>query len=123
LAGTPAGANRLRSRRNSRIPLIRSKFLPPAPPPGAVPRPRLLEELASGRGRALTLVCASADYDKTTLLSSQWIAGAVTADSADVLPMLIEELDQAARDLVLVVADYHLAECTPVAESVTFFVL
>jgi hypothetical protein len=83
LAGAPTGAIGSRSRRNSRIPLIRSKFLPPAPPPGAVPRPRLLEKLASGRGRALTLVCAPAGYGKTTLLS-QWIAEAVTADAARV---------------------------------------
>jgi len=40
---------------------------------------------------------------------------------ADVLPILIEELDQAARDLVLVLEDYHLAESTPVAESMAFF--
>jgi LuxR family transcriptional regulator, maltose regulon positive regulatory protein len=167
LAGTPTGTIHSRSRRSSRIPLIRSKFLPPAPPPGVVPRPRLFEKLDSGRGRALTLVCAPAGYGKTTLLS-QWIAEAVTADSAwvtfdrgdadparfwtyllsalseiappagrrslpalgrrperlrtDVLPILIEELDQAARDLVLVLEDYHLAECTPVAESMAFFV-
>jgi LuxR family maltose regulon positive regulatory protein len=40
----------------------------------------------------------------------------------DVLPILIEELDQAARDLVLVLEDYHLAECTPVAESLAYFI-
>ena len=58
LVGTPAGIVHSRSRRSSRISLIRSKFLPPAAPPGAVRRPRLLEKLASGRGRALTLLCA-----------------------------------------------------------------
>ncbi len=77
----PAGAISPRSRRNSQIPPIRSKFLPPAPSPGAVPRPRLLEKLTSSRDRALTLVCAPAGYGKTTLLS-QWIAEAVAADSA-----------------------------------------
>jgi LuxR family maltose regulon positive regulatory protein len=39
----------------------------------------------------------------------------------DVLPILIDELDQAARDLVLILEDYHLAECAPVAESLAFF--
>lgn len=81
MVGTPAGTASSRSRRNSRIPLIRSKFLPPAPPARAVSRPRLLEKLTSGRGRPLTLVCAPAGYGKTTLLS-QWVAEAVTTDSA-----------------------------------------
>ena len=39
----------------------------------------------------------------------------------EILPILMEELEQAGRDLVLVLEDYHLAECAPVAESVAYF--
>ncbi len=40
---------------------------------------------------------------------------------AEILPILMEELDQAGRDLVLVLEDYHLAECAAVAESMAYF--
>jgi LuxR family transcriptional regulator, maltose regulon positive regulatory protein len=40
----------------------------------------------------------------------------------NVLPILIEELHQAAGDLVLILEDYHLADCPPVGESLGFFV-
>ena len=42
------------------------------PPPGFVPRPRLLEHLAKGVGRGLTVVCTPAGFGKTTLLGD-WV--------------------------------------------------
>jgi len=133
-----------------------------------VPRPRLLDELRSGRGHALTLVCAPAGYGKTTLVSQWMAADANSSDFAwvalengdadpvrfwtyvvaalseiaplagrrslaalsrrpeqlrtDALPLLIGELEQGDRNLVLVLEDYHLAEGTAVAESVAYFI-
>src|SRR5215475_16218814 len=46
--------------------LVATKFH--VPPPGLVPRPRLLERLAQGIGRGLTVVCTPAGFGKTTLL-------------------------------------------------------
>jgi LuxR family transcriptional regulator, maltose regulon positive regulatory protein len=46
--------------------LVATKFY--VPPPGLVPRPRLLERLARGMGRGLTVVCTPAGFGKTTLL-------------------------------------------------------
>jgi LuxR family transcriptional regulator, maltose regulon positive regulatory protein len=41
---------------------------------------------------------------------------------ADVLPLLLAELEEGDRNLVLVLEDYHLAECPSVAESMAFLV-
>jgi LuxR family transcriptional regulator, maltose regulon positive regulatory protein len=41
--------------------------------------------------------------------------------TAEALPRLLEELEEASHNLVLVVEDYHLAECPPVTESLAFF--
>src|SRR6516225_1915624 len=46
--------------------LVATKFH--VPPPRFVPRPRLLERLAQGIGRGLTVVCTPAGFGKTTLL-------------------------------------------------------
>jgi ATP/maltotriose-dependent transcriptional regulator MalT len=46
--------------------LVATKFQ--APPAGFVPRPALLERLAQGMGRGLTVVCTPAGFGKTTLL-------------------------------------------------------
>jgi LuxR family transcriptional regulator, maltose regulon positive regulatory protein len=46
--------------------LVATKFH--VPPAGFVPRPRLLEHLAKGVGRGLTVVCTPAGFGKTTLL-------------------------------------------------------
>src|SRR5215470_4534432 len=51
--------------------LIGSKLVPPAPAGLTVPRDQLVGWLASGKSRALALVCAPAGYGKTTLLA-QW---------------------------------------------------
>jgi LuxR family transcriptional regulator, maltose regulon positive regulatory protein len=53
--------------------VIRSKLAPDRLPRGSVQRPALLDRLRSGRGRALTLLCAPAGYGKTTLLT-EWVA-------------------------------------------------
>ena len=47
--------------------LVATKFH--VPPPGFVPRPRLLERLAQGIGRGLTVVCTPAGFGKTTRLA------------------------------------------------------
>lgn len=39
----------------------------------------------------------------------------------DALPLLMAELEQGDQDLVLVLEDYHLADCPQVAESMAFF--
>lgn len=149
-----------------RVPLVRSKLHPPALPLDLVPRRRLLDELRSGQGRALTLLCAPVGYGKTTLLSQWADADAGVADFAwvtldqgdsdpvrfwtyviaalseaapaagrrslrelsrhparllgDALPLLLAELDQGGRNLVLVLEDYHLAECPAITDSVAF---
>jgi LuxR family transcriptional regulator, maltose regulon positive regulatory protein len=48
--------------------LLATKLHVPQPRPGFVPRPRLLERLAEGAARELTLVCTPAGFGKTTLL-------------------------------------------------------
>jgi LuxR family maltose regulon positive regulatory protein len=49
--------------------LLATKLYMPGPPPGQVPRPRLLARLDEGLGRGLVLVCAPAGYGKTVLLA------------------------------------------------------
>ncbi|MET0414696.1 MAG: LuxR C-terminal-related transcriptional regulator [Actinoplanes sp.] len=53
--------------------LLATKLLPPAPRPGAVPRPVLLSGLSAGLAGPLVLVAAAAGFGKTALLS-QWLA-------------------------------------------------
>ncbi len=55
--------------------ILATKLYIPPPTPTLVPRTRLLERLAAGTRRKLTLVSAPAGFGKTTLVSS-WIAGA-----------------------------------------------
>ena len=54
--------------------LLSTKTQPPILPPGVVPRPHLVERLARGMLRKLTLISAPAGFGKTTLLC-EWIAG------------------------------------------------
>jgi LuxR family transcriptional regulator, maltose regulon positive regulatory protein len=49
--------------------LLATKLHVPRPQPGAVPRPRLAQQLDEGLGRGLVLVCAPAGYGKTVLLA------------------------------------------------------
>ena len=53
--------------------ILPAKFLRPRLPDSFIPRPRLIEQLNRGLSGPLTLVCASAGFGKTTLVSS-WIA-------------------------------------------------
>jgi LuxR family transcriptional regulator, maltose regulon positive regulatory protein len=48
--------------------LLATKLHVPGPRPGFLPRQRLLERLADGTARELTLVCAPAGFGKTSLL-------------------------------------------------------
>ncbi|HET7517404.1 MAG TPA: helix-turn-helix transcriptional regulator, partial [Actinomycetes bacterium] len=66
--------------------LVATKFH--VPPAGFVPRPRLLEHLAKGVGRGLTVVCTPAGFGKTTLLGdwarrSRRPAAWLSLDAAD----------------------------------------
>src|SRR6516162_8912434 len=54
--------------------LLATKFHVPGPPPGFVPRRRLVEALAEGLARGRVLVCAPAGFGKTTLLAD-WARG------------------------------------------------
>src|SRR5918992_3233518 len=49
--------------------ILRAKLYVPRGRPDAVPRPRLYERLDEGARHDLTLVCAPAGFDKTTLLA------------------------------------------------------
>ena len=60
-AGTPDG-------------VLSTKLYIPPRQPGFVPRPRLVEQLNEGLGRALILVCAPAGFGKTALLAD-WSRG------------------------------------------------
>jgi LuxR family maltose regulon positive regulatory protein len=62
-------------------PLIRTKFFIPALRDNIVPRPQLLEKIALGAQKALTLICAPAGYGKTTLLAA-WIAAVQRLEAA-----------------------------------------
>jgi len=61
-------------------PILATKLFIPAPRPGVVPRPRLIERLNEGlsTGCKLTLISASAGFGKTTLVS-EWIASLQSA--------------------------------------------
>lgn len=48
---------------------LRTKLLPPRPAPALLPRPRLIERLASNLTRSVTLVTANAGAGKTTLVA------------------------------------------------------
>src|SRR5579859_4909462 len=54
--------------------LLATKLFVPAPPPGFVPRRRLVEALGEGLARGRVLVCAPAGFGKTALLAG-WARG------------------------------------------------
>src|SRR5215469_2101757 len=66
-AGTPAGAAI-----SGPDVLLATKLHVPRPPPGFVPRGRLVEALGEGLARGLVLVCAPAGFGKTVLLAG-WV--------------------------------------------------
>jgi LuxR family maltose regulon positive regulatory protein len=57
----------------SAVEQLHTKLYIPAPRPDVIARPRLTAQLDEGAARPLTLVCASAGYGKTTLVS-QWLS-------------------------------------------------
>lgn len=76
------------------LPILATKLYTPAPRPGIVRRPRLIERLNEGlcRPSGVTLVSASAGFGKTTLLG-EWIAGGKR-------PAVWLSLDERDSDLV-----------------------
>jgi LuxR family transcriptional regulator, maltose regulon positive regulatory protein len=54
--------------------LLATKLHVPRPPPGYVPRPRLVQALSQGPARGRVLVCAPAGFGKTALLAD-WARG------------------------------------------------
>jgi len=54
--------------------LLATKLHVPRPPPGFVPRPRLVQALSQGIARGRVLVCAPAGFGKTALLAD-WARG------------------------------------------------
>jgi len=80
-------------------PLLSTKLNRPPVPRDWIERPRLIEQLNhSLRQGPLTLVCASAGFGKTTLVSS-WIAG-LTASQRPPTPAAWLSLDESDSDLV-----------------------
>jgi len=78
--------------------LIATKLAPPAVRPGYIPRQRLMEALAAGSGRRLTLINAPTGYGKTMLVAAwcaevaarerrvvAWLSLAVTEDDPALL--------------------------------------
>lgn len=55
------------------IPVLATKLYIPPPPPRAVRRPRLVEQLTEGVHRKLTLISAPAGFGKTTVVR-EWVA-------------------------------------------------
>ena len=54
--------------------LLATKLHLPRPPPGFVPRPRLVQALGEGLARGRVCVCAPAGFGKTALLAA-WVRG------------------------------------------------
>ncbi len=103
-----------------REPLIKTKLSAPQVRARLVSRPRLLNLMAEGVSRALTLVSAPAGYGKTTLLTD-WIAEAVArksrgAPNAGWLA-LDEEDDNPVRFASYLVAALENAASTSLGES------
>ena len=156
-------------------PILSTKLFMPLPRRQAVPRSRLIERLneglVQGRGGALTLVCASAGFGKSTLLC-EWIdrckrqdqtlcvawlsldeadgdparfllylaaalqgfeagcgADAMTAlqspqppSAESILTELINEIDGMAKDVLLVLDDYHAVDSPRVDQQLAFLI-
>src|ERR1700689_3902132 len=63
-AAAPAGAAM-----SGQDALLATKLHLPRPPPGFVPRPRLMQSLSQGLARGRALICAPAGFGKTSLLA------------------------------------------------------
>lgn len=81
--------------------LLATKFNRPPTPSDWVDRPRLIEQLNHSLLQGpLTLVCASAGFGKTTLVSS-WIEGLTADEGGATLPTAWLSLDEDDSDLVV----------------------
>jgi len=102
------------------IPLLRTKLQIPQVTAGLVVRPRLLARLNEGLGCPLTLVCASAGFGKTTLVSS-WIESLVAGRGGVTppLPAAWLSLDESDSDLVAFLRYFVAAIRTVFPESCT----
>ena len=82
-------------------PLLSTKLNRPPVPRDWVDRPRLIEQLnRSLQQGPLTLVCASAGFGKTTLVSS-WIEGLTAIERGPPTPAAWLSLDESDSDLVV----------------------
>ncbi|MFN8469609.1 MAG: LuxR C-terminal-related transcriptional regulator [Caldilineaceae bacterium] len=85
-------------------PLNTTKLHPPRVTANLVVRPRLFKQLEQGVLGSLTLVCASAGYGKTTLVSSWLVSSAPVRSSNDIsLPAAWLSLDEYDSDLTVFV--------------------
>ena len=103
-------------------PLLSTKLNRPPVPRDWVDRPRLIEQLNySLQQGPLTLVCASAGFGKTTLVSS-WIEGLTADDRGGVTPRLSSawlSLDESDSDLMVFLRYFVAAIRTVFPESCT----
>ena len=103
-------------------PLLSTKLNRPPVPRDWVDRPRLIEQLNHSLQQGpLTLVCASAGFGKTTLVSS-WIEGLTADDRGGVTPPLSSawlSLDESDSDLMVFLRYFVSAIRTVFPESCT----
>ncbi len=98
--------------------LLTTKLVRPPTPSDWVSRPRLIEQLnRSLQQSSLTLVCASAGFGKTTLVSS-WFES-LTASEGCSPPMAWLSLDEGDSDLVLFLSYFVAAIHTIFPDSCT----
>ena len=89
--------------------LLATKFFAPLPPAHAVSRPLLIKRLHDGVSRKLTLICASAGFGKSTLIS-EWA-------NACPYPSAWLSLDEDDRDPNLFL-EYLVASLQTISETV-----
>jgi len=88
--------------------LLATKIVPPQLPAGLIERPRLLEMLAHGRSRRLTVIKAPAGFGKTSLALA-WLTRLQADGVRTAWLSLDEEDDEPARFLSHLAASLHRA--------------
>jgi len=86
--------------------LLTTKIVPPQSPAGLIERPRLLEMLAHGRGRRLTVIKAPAGFGKTSLALA-WLARLETEGARTAWLALDDADDEPARFLTHLAQSLH----------------
>lgn len=87
-------------------PISTTRFEIPPPPPHAISRPRLLEQLRAARSKPLTVISASVGAGKSTLLScwsaqqGESLAGWISLESKDTEPVRFWSLIFTALDML-----------------------